>query len=99
MESTNTGCQKCGDRWETVRELFEECHDPGASVDLDGQTTLQKIDWKDTDHTLWRVYVDDQYATSIRISEFRDACQLQQRLDEIKEHSTDSYQVPHITHD
>ena len=89
-----TAQRQDAERWRVVRELFEDCHAPGTRMSY-GDVTLQKVQWFE-DHTMWRVFINRQWADTLRIGQFRSARELNEYMIEVEEVEPDPYAVPSI---
>lgn len=89
-----TAQRQDAERWRVVRELFEDCHAPGAGLSYDG-VVVQKVEWCD-EHTLWRVFVGEQWVDSIRVGRFRSARALYDHLTHLETVEVDPYAVPSV---
>ena len=87
-----TGERQDAERWRVVRELFEDCHAPGAELSYDG-VVVRKIEWCD-EHTLWRVFVGEQWVDSIRVGRFRSALGLYEHMKMVEQTDPPENSVP-----
>jgi len=73
------------ERWAVVREIFEECHEPGAELDY-RSIRLTKPAWICDESTVWQLYgAEGGYLDSIRVAAFRSARELEEYLDDVSE--------------
>jgi len=69
-----------------VREIFEQCHEPGAEVTYRG-LTLTHPSWICGETTVWEVYdTEGCWIDSIRADAFRSVRELAEYLETLSEH-------------